>query len=145
MLALTKKIDYGLIALNYLANQSNERPVNTKEIAERFHIPVELLAKILQRLAKGGLIVSHQGPKGGYVLAKDPGMITVSEVIRAIEGPINVTDCLSGPDSLCVQLPRCTIKTPMRGVQVRVMQLLNSITLEEMREPNLSLKEEKVL
>lgn len=144
MLNLTKKTEYGLLALNYLALQGSERPVNTKEIAECFSIPVELLAKILQRLAKEGLIISQQGPKGGYVLAKVPGGITVSEVIRAIEGPINMAECL-GPDSVCTQLPRCTIKNPMRGVQIRVMQLLNSITLEEMMEPDLTAKEGTVL
>lgn len=145
MLNLGKKTEYGLLALNYLALQRGERPVNTKEIAECFSIPVELLAKILQRLAREGLITSQQGPKGGYILSKDPCRITVSEVLRAIEGPINMAECL-GPDSMCSQLPRCTIKNPLRGVQLRVLQLLNSITLEEMMmEPDLTLKEGKAL
>ncbi len=70
MLRFTKRADYGLMAIHYIASHGEEAAVSAKRIAEEFHIPAELLAKILQRLAKKRLIVSHNGPKGGYVLAR---------------------------------------------------------------------------
>ncbi len=97
MLKFSKKADYGLMALQYIASVqfgdvARARIVNTKEIAEEYNIPVELLAKVLQTLAKSGLIESHNGPKGGYLLAKEAGAITIAQVLEAIEGPLGITD-----------------------------------------------------
>ena len=72
MLRLSKSTDYGLMAMQYVACHGSLGPVSVKQIAEEFSIPAELLAKILQRLAKRGLIASHNGPKGGYRLARQP-------------------------------------------------------------------------
>src|SRR2546428_11176036 len=94
MLRFTKRADYGLMAIHYIAVQEEVGAVSAKGIAEEFGIPPELLAKILQRLAKRRLIASHNGPKGGYVLSRHPSEITVGEVIRALEGPINIVSCL---------------------------------------------------
>ena len=70
MLRFTKRADYGLMAIHYIARNDGLGAVSTKRIAEEFGIPPELLAKILQRLAKRRLIVSQNGPKGGYVLTR---------------------------------------------------------------------------
>ena len=70
------------------------RVVNTKEIAEEHFMPVELLAKVLQTLARHQIIESHHnGPKGGYVLGRAPKDITIAQVLEAIEGPLGITDC----------------------------------------------------
>ena len=82
MLRLTKKADYGLMALKYLAEQSANGAQSAKDIAEAYHIPPQLLAKILQTLAKGGLLVSHAGTNGGYSLSRPATEITAFEVIR---------------------------------------------------------------
>ena len=87
MFRLSKKSDYGLIALKHLA-QHAEESVSAREIAAQYHIPAELLAKVLQRLARKGLLVSQQGTNGGYVLAKDPATISIVDVVEALEGPI---------------------------------------------------------
>src|SRR5256885_17229581 len=87
MLRFTKRADYGLMAIHYIAIHDDLGAVSVKRIAEEFSIPQELLAKILQKLAKQGLIVSQNGPKGGYVLSRRPGEISVGEVVRALEGP----------------------------------------------------------
>src|SRR3990172_603501 len=99
MLRFTKKADYGLMAIHYIAAQADEEAVSAKRIAEEFKIPPELLAKILQRLAKRKLIVSHNGPKGGYLLGRDPNQITVGQVIRALEGPVEIVGCVTAVDS----------------------------------------------
>src|SRR5207244_5221068 len=90
-----------------MASGGADRVVNTKEIAEEYNIPVELLAKVLQKLGKKGLIVSQNGPKGGYVLAKSSTDISVLSVIQAIEGHIGITECYHNEDSSCMQMPRC--------------------------------------
>lgn len=131
MLKLSKKIDYGLMAISHIAYHDDKKIVNTKRIAEEYDIPLELLAKILQKMAKEGLIVSQNGPKGGYVLAKSPQEITVGEVVKAIEGPIELVDCFRRDEVNCQQIGRCSVRTPIRRIQGRIAQLLDSITIEQ--------------
>jgi len=76
MLRLTKKADYGLMALKYLAEHPETPSVSAKDIADTYGIPAQLLAKVLQRLAKVGLLKSHAGMNGGYALSKDAAKIT---------------------------------------------------------------------
>ena len=102
--------------------------VNTRRIAEDLGIPSELLAKILQRLAKAKLIASVNGPKGGYVLARDPGQIRVSEVLGAIEGPLGLVSCYR--TMKCPQLERCNIRRPVLAIQSGIERLLETMTLE---------------
>src|SRR5437868_14080989 len=104
MLRFTKRADYGLMAIHYIAIH-DEGAVSAKRIAEEFSIPQELLAKILQRLAKQRLIVSHNGPKGGYVLSRRAAEISVGGVIRALEGPFYPRPRLAG--RRCLQRGRC--------------------------------------
>jgi Rrf2 family protein len=124
--------DYGILALGYLSQRENGRLACAKEISEAYKIPPELLAKILQKLARSGLVKSHSGPTGGYVLAREPRDITVSDIIQSIEGPIHLVRCLN--DDLCCMLSHhCDIQEPMKYIQDRVLGLFDSITLEEIR------------
>jgi Rrf2 family protein len=131
VLRFTKKADYGLMAIHYIAFHQHDAVVNAKRIAEDLQIPSELLAKILQRLAKRKLIKSMNGPKGGYVLAREPGRIMVGEVLRAIEGPLGIVQCYQDMD--CPQLDRCNIRRPIFMIQASIEQLLNTLSLEGMR------------
>lgn len=130
MLRFTKRADYGLMAIHYIAFHQANGAVNVKRIAKEYNIPLELLAKILQRLSKKGLIVSQNGPKGGYVLARVPDRITVGEVVKALEGPVNIASCLQSTD--CPQLDRCNIRRPVRRIQESINRLLDTMTLVEM-------------
>jgi Rrf2 family protein len=134
VLRLSKKADYGLMAVHYIAFHQHDGVVNTKRIAEDLMIPAELLAKILQRLAKGKLIASVNGPKGGYVLAREPGQIRVSEVLRAIEGPLGLVNCYR--TMKCPQLERCNIRRPVWAIQSSIERFLETMTLEEMNTLN---------
>jgi len=118
MLRFTKRADYGLIAIHYIAVHQEAGAVSAKRIAGAFNIPHELLAKILQRLTKQGLIESHNGPKGGYVLTNTPEKITVGQVIRALEGPIHIVSCLEDLD--CPQFPRCNLRRPVQKIQASI-------------------------
>lgn len=138
MLKISKKADYGLMALQYIASVqfgdvTSAHVVNTKEIAEEYNIPVELLAKVLQTLARSGLVESHNGPKGGYLLAKPARDITIAQVLETIEGPLGIMDCSHEKDGdLCMQREHCTIRTPLLKVQDSIFQLLSNMTLQDM-------------
>jgi Rrf2 family protein len=130
VLRFSKRADYGLMAIHYIAFHQHHGVVNAKRIAEDLGIPAELLAKVLQRLAKRKLITSVNGPKGGYVLAREPEKIKVGEVLRAIEGPLAIVHCYQ--DYQCPQLDRCNIRRPVWAIQASIERLLDTITLEAM-------------
>ena len=96
MLKLTKKADYGLMALKYLAEHPETPALSAKDVADAYGIPAQLLAKILQLLTKTGLLRSHAGMNGGYALARDARQISAYEVIHAIDGPFFITSCTKG-------------------------------------------------
>jgi len=129
VLRLSKKADYGLMAIHYVAFHQHHGVVNAKRIAEDLGIPPELLAKTLQRLARAKLITSVNGPKGGYVLAREPGQIRIGEVLRAIEGPLGLANCYRSLQ--CPQLERCNIRRPVLAIQMGIDRLLQTMTLEE--------------
>ena len=129
MFQLSKKADYGLIALKHLA-QHSEASISAREIASEYRIPAELLAKILQRLARKGLLLSHQGTHGGYVLARDPSKISIVDVIEALDGPIGITPCERG--SSCDQLDRCSVKDPLMAVRAKMVRILGDTSIFEL-------------
>lgn len=131
MLRLPKKVEYGLIAIRHLASQSRDSVVTAKEIAEKYDIPVELLAKVLQRLAKKGLITSYQGVKGGYTLSRKPSEITLSSIISAIDGPQNITHCFAESPEVCSIFSTCTIRNPLEKIQSNIDQAFSKVTLSE--------------
>ena len=131
MLSLSKKTDYALLALSYLTEVGAGRAANTREIAEKYDIPVELLAKILQRLAKAGLVASTAGPTGGYRLARTPESISVGAVIEIVDGTPAIAQCFRVDGHACEQLDKCTIRHPLERINTRILQMLNLISLEE--------------
>ena len=140
MLRLTKKADYGLMALKYLAEQSAEQAVashpataSAKDIADAYHIPPPLLAKILQTLARAGLLVSSAGTNGGYALSRPATEISAFVVIRAIDGPLFITSCITIHGS-CDLVGHCTIKEPLRTVNDSIKDLLSAIRIADLAE-----------
>src|SRR6516162_2392769 len=115
MLKLTKKADYGLMAMKHLAERAQNGACSAKDVADAYHIPQEALAKILQKLAKAGLLNSQHGTNGGYTLARDAASISAFEVIRAIDGPLFITSCITVRGE-CDQTDRCTIREPLQRV-----------------------------
>lgn len=136
MLKLTKKADYGLIALKHLAVNASQGVASAKEIAETYHIPLPLLAKILQKLNKSGFLRSEQGNNGGYRLAREARDISTLEVIRAIDGPIILTHCFTqhggADDKACVIAGTCNVREPLRKVHEGILKLLGDITVQDL-------------
>lgn len=133
MLKLTKKADYGLMAMKHLAEHAHNGACSAKDVAESYGIPPEVLAKILQRLAKAGLLHSQHGINGGYTLARAANEISAYEVIRAIDGPLFITSCITVRGE-CDQTQRCTIREPLRKVNQSIEEVLKKIKIAQMTE-----------
>ena len=133
MLKLTKKADYGLIAVRHLAEHADLGACSAKDLAEMYGIPQEALAKILQRLVRSKLLISRQGTDGGYVLARDPRTISALEVIRAIEGPLFITSCNNSNKS-CSTSSKCTVREPLQKVSRTIEEVLGKLSVWELRE-----------
>ena len=131
MFRLSKKTDYALMALQYLASNEASGVVSARAIAERFDIPLELLAKILQQLAHQGLVAAHKGIHGGYQLARPALAISVADVAKAIDGPMRLTAC-SHVDVRCEQFATCTVRDPLWRIRERILSLLQTVTVADM-------------
>jgi Rrf2 family protein len=130
MLRLSKKTDYALMAMKHLASDPGRRAVTAREIAERYDIPIELMAKVLTRLVRSGLLVSHQGSHGGFELAQPPAATSVASVLEAIDGPLTMTACAHG-DHECDQFSKCIVRDPLRRIRDRIAAVLAECSLLE--------------
>src|SRR5215213_3654659 len=135
MLRLSKKADYALIAMKHLALKVGAPSTSAREIAEQYDIPIELLAKVLQRLVRTGLLVSTQGTRGGYTLSRPSTLISVADVIQAIDGPLTVTAC-STENHDCEQYSKCSVRDPLWQIRERIAAALGTVTLSEMAAGN---------
>jgi FeS assembly SUF system regulator len=130
MLRLSKKTDYALMAMAHLAVKPGSSS-SAREIAEAYDIPVELMAKVLQRLTRRGLLSSQQGTRGGYQLARAAGNISVADVIQAIDGPVAVTACSAHADR-CGQFEKCNVRDPLHRIREVIVSALSATTLSEL-------------
>jgi Rrf2 family protein len=130
MLRLSKKADYALMAMKHLAVRPDAASASAREIAEQYDIPIELMAKVLQRLARRGLVTSHQGTRGGYRLARPAGVISVADIIQAIDGPVTVTACSSESEN-CGQYSKCSVRDPLWRIKDRILSALATCSLQE--------------
>ena len=137
MLRLSKKTDYALIALKHLALNPQGISSSAREIAACYDVPVEIMAKILQRLVKDGLLFSCQGTHGGYYLSRPANQILVIDVIRTIDGPVMVTAC-SDDDESCDQYAKCNIRDPLWRLKDRILKLFANFTIQELSSDGLS-------
>ena len=136
MLRLSKKADYALMAMKHLALKAGGAAApasasSAREIAEQYDIPIELMAKVLQRLVRTGLLVSTQGTRGGYALSRASASITIADVIQAIDGPFTVTACSTEKND-CEQYSKCSIRDPLWQIKERIVEALGTVTLAEM-------------
>jgi len=129
----SRKVDYALRAMGYLASLPRDRVCLVKEISETQCIPRDFLSKILKDLVNRGLLRSHLGPGGGYSLARDPKSITFLEVHEAIEGSLLVMDCGQG-EALCSQADGCTQLPVWRELERTIHGLFARITIEDIKQ-----------
>lgn len=136
MLTLTRKSDYGLVALAHLARKREELS-SAREIADAHRVPLPVLTNILKTLARHGLITSVRGTHGGYRLRMSPDEITLFMVVKALEGPITLFPCAQthGRTNGCEQESWCPIIAPARRVSDRLQEFLQQVTLAEIAAP----------
>jgi Rrf2 family protein len=133
MFKLSKKADYGLIAMKHLANHREAVACSASEIAEGYGISSMLMAKVLQKLAKQNLVVAKHGSTGGYQLAKPADRISALEVITAIDGPVLITSCVTSHGN-CDATDRCSIKEPLRRVNESILGVLGTVTVAQLSD-----------
>jgi len=134
MLQLTKRTEYGLIALTHLAT-SEERVTSVRSICERYPVPRRLLAEVLKVLQRSQLVESHRGAHGGYSLARAPEEIKLSEVIGALEGHPSLTSCeaLGAYEaSSCTVEAVCPIRSPIHVLRQGIWRMLANTTLSDL-------------
>jgi Rrf2 family protein len=130
MLQLSKKVEYGLIALRHMA--MNPQMYTAKEIAVKYDISYELLAKVLQKLTRAGIVTSLQGMHGGYTLAQKPSEVQVGRIIDIIEDEkATIAECYAEGNDNCSLFDACTIRRPLEKVQQNLNMLLEKTTLEQ--------------
>jgi len=134
MLRVTKLADYGIIILTRLARSSTDT-CSARDIAAESRLPLPVVSKILKLLARQELVASHRGIKGGYGLARKPEEITLAQVIRALEGPIAVTECTDKIYGDCCLEKDCPVRGNWHRINHAIDQALAMITLAEMIRP----------
>jgi Rrf2 family protein len=134
MLMLSKKVEYALMALLHVDGLDGEQVVSSKELAETYDLPVDLMGKVLQSLARHGFVEAHHGAKGGYRAVRVMSNISLGEVIQAIEGPVHLVKCQHDGD--CVQLPHCSVRDPILKIHSRLQSFIHGISLAELKVDN---------
>lgn len=133
MLKLSKMADYGTVVMTAMIREP-ERSRSAAEIAAAIHVPLPTVSKILKMLARGGLVVSSRGAKGGYLLAHPANRISLADIIDAMDGPIGMTECSVTP-GLCSQESGCAVRANWQRVNRAVLGVLREITLDQMIAP----------
>ncbi|MBF5041352.1 Rrf2 family transcriptional regulator [Aggregicoccus sp. 17bor-14] len=128
-LQISRKIEYGLRAMIFLASQPPERTVPFKEIARRMEVPQDFLAKILKTLVEQGLARSTRGAHGGYQLSRPAREISFLDVIEAVEGPVVVNVCQDRHDA-CKVSRSCTMYGVWKLGQERMLEVYRAATLD---------------
>jgi FeS assembly SUF system regulator len=155
MVRLGKLTDYGLVLMTCMARSYssplhgsqasphatslNDSPAsslrNARDLAAESKLPISTVSKLLKHLLQSGLLTSHRGTKGGYLLARDPREISVLEVIAAVEGPMALTECSTDVSGLCQIELGCPIKTNQRIINQAVRGVLEKVMLSDLANP----------
>lgn len=132
LLQVSRKVDYALRAMIYLAMLPSGTREPFKTVAQRNDIPKDFLAKILKVLADQGLVSALRGPNGGVAIARPPTEISFLDVIEAVEGPITLNVCLDDKRNSCTQTPICTMQAVWREGQERMLDVYRSTKLSDL-------------
>jgi FeS assembly SUF system regulator len=135
MIRMTKQADYGFVLLSKLASEA-DRVANAPDLATETRLPLPMVSKILKLLARGGVVRSHRGVKGGYSLARPAEAISAAEIVRALEGPVALTVCVEGSPGECDLEPYCQVRGHWQQINVAIEGALDRISLAELAGPS---------
>jgi Rrf2 family iron-sulfur cluster assembly transcriptional regulator len=125
---LTRGADYGTRGMIFLAGMPQDSVILVSDIADAVKLPISYMAKIFQDLAKEGIVHSHRGAHGGFSLARPASMITLRQIIEAIEGPISLNRCLSTSEG-CENCATCPVHPVLARAQGQLVNVLDQTTL----------------
>jgi FeS assembly SUF system regulator len=128
---MSKETDYGIVVLAYFASAQGGLKHNAREVAMESQLPLPMVKKILKILAREGLLLSHRGAKGGYSLARRGERISIAEIVKAMEGPLAMTECIEAPGE-CRHEPVCGLRTSWQRINEIVFEALDSMTLSDL-------------
>jgi FeS assembly SUF system regulator len=131
MFRLNKLTDYGIVLMAHVARSPEEAQHTARSLAKETRIPLPTVGKLLRQLHDAKLLNSHRGVKGGYNLARDPGTISVSDIVLALEGPIGFTECSVEP-GLCGMERRCAIKNNSQIIGDALRDALDHVMLSDL-------------
>ena len=140
MISLSRKTDYALVALAYLAQRRGDGTgaVSARRIAEHFNLPLALLMNLLKDLSRAGIVASTRGAQGGYELVVSPQRVTLKQVVETIEGPLRLAACCEqvepGDDVSCRIAEGCLIREPIRRLHAKLETLLAQTTLADLTD-----------
>jgi Rrf2 family protein len=129
---LTTKGRYGVKAMFELALHYQTGTVSIKEISEKINVSEYYLEQLFSNLRKAGLIKSIRGAQGGYILAKQPESISVANIFSVLEGPIEISDCVTEDESHCSNMDYCATRLLWIKISDSISQVTNSISLQDM-------------
>jgi|SRR5690349_8987783 len=135
MIRLGKLTDYGLVLMSQIAKRSAGELHTARDLANQCQLPLPTVSKLLKVLLHHGLLASHRGTKGGYNLARDPRLISLAEIIAAMEGPLALTECSLESGSLCDLEDSCAIRDNQRVINQVVRGALESVMLADLIRP----------
>jgi Rrf2 family protein len=127
LLQITKRVDYALVALSHLAHHPGSR-FSARCLADAYQLSGTLMANVLKRLGKDGLVSSSRGTKGGYELSESPSRIPVGRVVELLEGPLKLAECVHPENSDdphdCVASPNCPVRRGVFQIHLKIRDLL---------------------
>jgi len=134
VLRVTKLADYGILLMTRFA-AGPRATLNARDLAREARLPLPVVSKVLKLLARAGLLASQRGVKGGYALARSPELISVAEIIRALDGPIAVTECSDRTHGGCGLTGLCPVSANWHRINSAIHHALEGITLDQMTRP----------
>jgi Rrf2 family iron-sulfur cluster assembly transcriptional regulator len=132
----SKKCEYGLQAVLYLAAQISREVIPAEEIANKLSIPKEFVSKILQSLTESGIVISRKGKSGGFAIAKDPKKIKLLDIITAIDGLSMFNSCVLGFPHCNPENP-CPLHDKWEELRSKAYSMLTDENLDHFREKTL--------
>ncbi len=130
MLRMTRLTDYAVMLLAQFVRDPGQH--SARDLAAGTRLPLPSVSKVLKLLARNGLLAAHRGVKGGFSLARAPEEISLSTVLRALEGPLSITDCASGVPGGCDLEGSCAVSRTWRRINQAVEHALDGVTLADM-------------
>lgn len=131
MIRLSRKMEYALVAVKYMAGKIPGELTSAKEISDKFHTPFDATARVMQALAQKGLLKSEQGALGGYFISKDLNRVSLYDVLEVIEGPTQIVKCLQ-KDEACDVQAHCNIVSPVHTLNQKLVQFYSGLKLKDL-------------